>query len=83
MRVSVMLLSLLFCGILPAQVGEWGSSALGPGEEVTLGGTRLPQDTPTATWEHGQLKAAFLETLSHGLCVCLGVVMPSFRRRSH
>lgn len=37
-----MLMSLLFSGILPAQVGEWCSFALGPGsamEEVTLGGT--------------------------------------------
>lgn len=41
-RVLVMLMSLLFSGILPAQVGEWCSSAPGPGramEEVTLGGT--------------------------------------------
>lgn len=29
----------------------------------------LPQDTPTVTLEHGQLKAAFLETSSDGLCV--------------
>lgn len=28
----------------------------------------LPKDTPTATCEHGQLKAAFLETFSFGLC---------------
>lgn len=32
----------------------------------------LPKDTPTVTCEHGQLKAAFLETFSDGLCVSGG-----------
>lgn len=47
--VSVMLMSLLFSGILPARVGEWCSPVLGPGsamQEVALGGTRAPLCCP-------------------------------------
>lgn len=49
LRVSVMLMSLLFSGSLPARVGEWCSSALGPGgatEEVALGGTQASCAAP-------------------------------------
>lgn len=80
-------MSLLCFGTLPAQVGEWCSSALGPGgamEVVALGGSDTQASCAARGHFHqqlvctGQCKAAVLETFFNQF-VCLGVADGKFQ----